>query len=326
LQFAIEQRQKRSASVVQLQFANCKSAIANHTMPDPKEIIVWVIAIPVAISFLAIALAHLPLRRDRATQPWGPALAIAAAFAAAFAGLRGKIAFPPRDAQTWLTYLGAIAVFVAIAATVAGTKRWRWPIVGASVVLIVATVWLLARSQIPIFGWQRFLIRAAVIAAFMIAWWILIERLAMRMKGAAATLPLILMITASVAALALVNAHSMFLGQLAGAVASALGAIMVSALWFKKLSITRGGVLALTVLLLGVIVAGHLFADLSQLELILLPAAPLATWLGELPMKSRRARFAVRITAVGLILLIPLVPALKGLRETMKEQTDSYMY
>src|SRR3954468_18436996 len=100
-------------------------------MPDVKEILVWVIAVPVAISLLAIALSHLPLSRERATQPWGPALAIAAAFAAAFAGLRGRINFPPRDAQTWLTYLGAIAVLIAIAATVAGSKRWRWLIVGA---------------------------------------------------------------------------------------------------------------------------------------------------------------------------------------------------
>src|SRR5688500_7458240 len=105
-------------------------------MPDPKDILVWVIAVPVVISLVAMALSHLPLSRERATQPWGPALAIAAAFAAAFAGLRGKIGFPPRDAQTWLAYLGAIAVLIAIAATVAGPKRWRWAIVGVSVALI----------------------------------------------------------------------------------------------------------------------------------------------------------------------------------------------
>ena len=155
------------------------------------------------------------------------------------------------------------------------------------------------------------------------------DRLAARSKagaGAAATLPLILTITASVAAIALVNAHSLFLGQLAGASAAAMGAIMVAALWFRKFSLARGGILALTVLLLGTILAGHFFADLSQLDLILLAAAPLAAWHGELPLKSRRTRFTIRLVAVLLILLIPLVPALKGLRETMKEQTDSYMY
>jgi hypothetical protein len=264
--------------------------------------------------------------RQRTTQPWGPALALAAAFAAAFAGLRGKIGFPPRDAQTWLNYLGGIAVLIAVAATVAGPKRWRWPIIGASIVLILATVWLLARSQIPIFGWRHFLIRAAVIAACMVVWWLLMDRLAERTKGAAATLPLILTICANAAALTLVNAHSMFLGQLAGASAAALGAIMIAALWFKKLSLARGAMLALSVVFVGVILAGHFFADLSKFDLILLTIAPLAAWAGELPFKSHRTRFTVRLVAVLLILLIPLVPALKGLRQTMKEQTDSYMY
>jgi len=173
-------------------------------MPDPKDILVWVIAVPVAISLVAMLLSHLPLKRERVTQPWGPALAIAGAFAAAFAGLRGRIGFPPRDAQTWLAYLGAAAVLIGIAATVAGPKRWRWPVVGASVVLILGTVWLLARSQIPIFGWQHFLLRAAVVAICMVGWWLLMDRLAARSKagaGAAATLPLILTITASVAAI-----------------------------------------------------------------------------------------------------------------------------
>jgi hypothetical protein len=295
-------------------------------MPDPQEILIWVIAVPVAISLVAMLVAHIPLKRDRATQPWGPALALAGAFAAAFAGLRGRPAFPPRDAQTWLVYLAAISVLIAIAATVAGPKRWRWAIMLVSILLIGATVWLLARSQIPLFGWRRFLMRAAVIAVGMVVWWLLMDRLAARPKAAAAALPLILTITASVAALTLVNAHSVFLGQLAGASAAALGAMTVAGLRFRKFSLARGGVLTLTIVLLGVILAGHFFADLSRLDLILLGVAPLAAWLGELPMKGRRTRFAVRVIAVLLLLLIPLVPALKGLRETMQEQTDSYMY
>ena len=295
-------------------------------MPDPQEILTWVVAVPAAIAIVAMLVAHIPITRERATQPWGPALAIAGGFAAAFWGLRGRPAFPPRDAQTWLIYLGGISVFIAIAATVAGSKRWRWPIIGLSVALIVATVWLLARSQIPMFGWRRFLMRAAIVAVGMVAWWLLLDRLAGRSKSGAAALPLILTITAAVAALAIVNAHSLFLGQLAGASAAVLGTITVAALWFKKLSLARGGVLTLAVVLLGVILASHFFSDLSRLDLILLMAAPLGAWLGELPLKSRRTRIAVSVVAVLLILLIPLIPALKGLRETMQEQTDSYMY
>ena len=297
-------------------------------MPDPQEILVWVIAAPVAIALVATLLAHLPPRRDRATQPWGPALAVAGAFAAAFAGLRGRPAFPPRDAQTWLVYLGAISVLIAILATVlAPKKRWSWFVLAPlSIILILATVWLLARSQIPLFGWKRFLLRAAVIAAGMIVWWVLMEALAARPKGVAAALPLILTITASVAALTIVNAHSMLLGQLAGSIAAALGAITLLGVWFKKLSLARGGVLTLTIVLLGVILAAHFFADLSRLDLILLGVAPLAAWAGELPWKGKRTRFAVRVIAVLVVLLIPLVPALRGLRATLQEQTDSYMY
>jgi hypothetical protein len=297
-------------------------------MPDPQEILVWVVAVPAAISLLATLLAHLPPRRDRATQPWGPALALAGAFAAAFAGLRGPPAFPPRDAQTWLVYLAAISVLIAILATIlAPRKTWPWFLLAPlSIILILVTVWLLARSQIPLFGWKRFLLRAAVIAAGMIVWWLLMEGLAARPKGMAAALPLVLTVTASVASVAIVNAHSVFLGQLAGSIAAALGAITLLGLWFKKLSLSRGGLLTLTIVLLGVILAGHFFADLSRLDLVLLGLAPLAAWAGELPWKGKRARFAVRVIAVLIVLLIPLVPALKGLRATLQEQTDSYMY
>jgi hypothetical protein len=243
--------------------------------------------------------------------------------------LRGRPPFPPRDAQAWLVYLGAVSVLIAILATVLAPKRnWPWFLLAPlSVLLILVTVWLLARSQIPLFGWKRFLLRAAVIAAGMIVWWVLMEVLSARVKGAAATLPLILTIAASVAAVAIVNAHSLLLGQLAGSIAAALGAITVLGTWFKKLTLSRGGLLTLTVVLLGVILAGHLFADLSRLDLILLGVAPLAAWAGELPpWKGKRRRFAVRVIAVLLVLLIPLVPALRGLRATLQEQTDSYMY
>ena len=293
-------------------------------MPDPQEILIWVIAVPVAITLVATLLAHVPLKRDRATQPWGPALAIAAGFAAAYAGLRGRPPFPPRDAQTWLVYLGGVAVLIAIATSIA-KKRSRWILIVPSVVLIAATAWFVGRSQIPIIGWRQFLIRLAVIAACMVAWWVLVDLLAARVKGAA--VPLVLMLTASVAALAIVDAGSVFVGQLAGASAATLGALMVVGLWFRKLSLAGGGVLALTVVLLGVVLAGYFIVELSMLDLILLSAAPLAAWVGEVKLiKSKRSRFAARIIAVLLILLIPLVPALKGLRETMQEQTDSYVY
>ena len=294
-------------------------------MPDPQTILIWVIAVPAAIALVATLVSHVPFKRGGQTQPWGPALAVAAAFAATFIALRGAPrSFPPTDANWWLVYLGAAAALVGVIAAIT-SKRGRWLVPLASVLLIAATVWLLSRSQIPLIGWRQFVLRIAVIFAGFVAWWLLMDRLAARVKGS--TVPLVLMLTAAVGALVLVNAHSTFLGQLAGSVASALGALKLVGLWFRNLSIARGGVLAVTVLMLGVILAGHHFADLSMTDLILLAAAPLAAWLGELPfMKHPRPRLALRLVAVLLVLLIPLVPALQGLRETMQEQTESYMY
>jgi hypothetical protein len=293
-------------------------------MPDPKDILVWVIGVPVVVALLAVLLSHLPWRRDRATQPWGPALAVGGAFVAAYIALRGRPKMPPLDAQGWLVWLGVASVVVAVFATVL-RKRQRWVAPAVSVLLIAATVWVISRTRIPLLGWRQFLVQTLLIALALVAWWLLTDRLATRLTGP--TLPLVLMLTASVAALALVNAHSLLLGQLAGASASACGVMWVSGFVFRKQSLARGGVLALTVVLLGVILAGHYFADLSMLDLILLAAAPLGAWVGEAPVfRSKRPRFAARLVAVLIILAIPLVPALKGLRETMQEQTDSYTY
>jgi hypothetical protein len=167
---------------------------------------------------------------------------------------------------------------------------------------------------------------ASIIFAAFVAWWLLTDRLAARVTGP--TVPLVLMITASVASMTLVgSAHSMFMGQLAGAVAAACGVMWVLGFFFRKQSMARGGVLALVVALLGVILAGHYFADLSMLDAILLALAPVTAWVGEVPVfRSKRPRFAARLVAVLVVLAIPLVPAAKGMRDTMREQTESYTY
>src|SRR5688572_29392072 len=58
---------------------------------------------------------------------------------------------PPRSTLfPYTTLFRSISVLIAILATVLGTKRWTWFILAPlSLALILATVWLLARSQIP---------------------------------------------------------------------------------------------------------------------------------------------------------------------------------
>src|SRR5687768_4480303 len=104
-------------------------------MPDPQQILIWVIAVPAAVALVAMIVSHVPPGRDRATRPWGPALALAGAFAAAYVGLRGPPPFPPRDAQSWLVWLGGASVVVAVGATLA-KKRGRWIVFAGAIALI----------------------------------------------------------------------------------------------------------------------------------------------------------------------------------------------
>ncbi|MEO6437010.1 MAG: hypothetical protein ABIP55_14805 [Tepidisphaeraceae bacterium] len=293
-------------------------------MPEPRDILLWVVLLPAAVAVIATLVSLIPGRRDSASQPWGPALAICAGFVAAYTKLKGIEGFPPVNVQTWLVYLGVPVVLIAIIATVS-PRRARWIVFALSVTLIVLSVWLFSRPLARSLEPREFWTRTAFFAAGAVAWLGLMEALASRVKGA--TLPLLLWICAVGAALAVINAHSLLLGQLVGTVAAALGAIALLGLWFRNLTLARGGVLALAVVLLGLILCGHLYADLSQRDLILLAAAPLMAWAGELPfLKRGGVRFAVRLIAVLLVLAIPLVPALKGLQQTMQEQTDAYSY
>jgi len=297
-------------------------------MPEARDILLWVVLLPAGIALLATLASLVPgwraRGREAAAQPWGPALAVCGGFAAAYVMLKGVRGFPPTDVQTWLVYLGAPVVLISVVATV-WPARARWVVIGASLVLVALAVWLLARPLMrrvePAEYWKWF----GLFAGAVLLWWVLTEGLATRVRGAA--LPLLLTICASVAALVLVNAHSLLLGQLAGAVAATLGAMTALGFYFRNLSLARGGVLALAVVFVGVVLCGHLFADLTMTDLTLLLAAPLTAWAGELRfLKRGGVRLAVRLVAVLIVLAIPLVPALKGLRETMQEQTDSYSY
>ena len=86
-------------------------------------------------------------RRDGAIQPWGPALAICGAFAAAFVKLKGIYGgFPPADAQTWLVYLGVPVVLAAVVTTV-WSKRAAWVSYACGSILAAAVAGRVVRDS-----------------------------------------------------------------------------------------------------------------------------------------------------------------------------------
>lgn len=292
--------------------------------------ILWGIGAPAVLAAVFVLLAHAPRarRRERDAQPWGATLAIVAAFATAFVAIAGRPAIPPVTAEGWLPYLAVPVAILGVIATVAAGRRGRAGAAAASVILLLLTAFLLGgpkrQSAEPREAWTLI----AIAAATMLAWWAAMEPLARRLRGP--TLPLLLSATAGVTALVLVDTGTQTLGQIAGAVSVALGTIALLALVrLRNLTLARGGVLAVAVLVLGLILVGetHFYGYMEPSHAFLLAAAPLAAWLGQLvPARKRKLRFAVAALAVLGVLSIPLVPAVRGLHKTMTEQTESYVY
>src|SRR5258705_13788957 len=77
--------------------------------------ILWGIVLPAIVALIVTIAGQLGVRRERKTQPWGPALAIALGFMLAYIGIVGAApALPPTAAQGWLFYLAAAVVIIAI--------------------------------------------------------------------------------------------------------------------------------------------------------------------------------------------------------------------
>src|SRR5687768_2926871 len=109
--------------------------------------IIWAMVAPAVLALVAIALAAIPRWRKRDAQPWGLALAIGAALAAAFWGIAGKPAFPPASAEGWLVYLVVPSVAFGAVATLVRGRAWRVGEIMVSIVLLVLTAWLLSRPR-----------------------------------------------------------------------------------------------------------------------------------------------------------------------------------
>ena len=217
---------------------------------------------------------------SRPRSRWvGRRAAIAAAMALGFHGVFRWPQFPPHVVQGWLVYIALGAAMVGIAVALIQPRRWIEAVL--SILVIAAAVWLLIqrqqqRMESPIFWRWAFGLTAA-----MVVWWIAISTLTRRVPGA--SLPMLLMLAIVASALALTNAATLSFGKLAGAMAAALWRDHACHDIRRQASITCGGVLVLAVLLLGLLICGYFYAELTLRDLVMLAAAPLAAWFGELP-------------------------------------------
>ncbi len=305
-------------------------------MPSLRDIL-WLVGLPAILTAL-VMLATRPWRRDgrndradRAATGWAAAIAIAGGFAIAFTGIfftpNGVLTlpkFPPNVGEHWVFFLTLPIVLVALAHTFV---RPKWFGISASVVLLLVTPYLVRRSQQPyievrlFWGW---VIGAAVVMA---SWWLLMEPLARRVRGA--SLPLLLATFAGVSGLTIIDAGIQTLGMVTGSIAVTLLIIALAAGWSRATPLPRGGMLAVALLVPAMLLCGYFFAELKLRDLILLSAAPLAAWAGELPRlgpSDSWRRIIVRWVAVLGVLGLTAVSAIVGLKKTVDDQMNSFVY
>ncbi|MCI0585543.1 MAG: hypothetical protein L0323_01725 [Planctomycetes bacterium] len=223
---------------------------------------------------LLILIDRLPGREGgRGARNWLGAIPLAAGYASTQVALVGWPAFPPRESTHGLFYIAIAAALLSPLATARGIRApLRWI---ATAVLAFGVPVLLLRSRIV----QRWSAGESLLVVGALGSSLLAVGGA---AGTAARLPgplsyVVLLIPLGSAAGVLGLSGTALHAQLAGAVASGLGAGFV-------ISLTRGGAPASpamarfsSILLASVLITGHFYARVSVASALLIALCPIAT-------------------------------------------------
>lgn len=188
----------------------------------------------------------------------------------------GLPAFPPHENWQWLIFLAASAMVIAFVQALG-----RWPAfvrLIAAILLAGAGGWLLVRTNQDHLWAHR-----ATVAAAMLLWFVTLEPVAGRARGASLLLPLCCAFIS--VSLVLILSRNLKLAQLAAGFAASFGAATIVAWRWPLFELGRGMVIVAGVLLVGLLLSGYSlsFSTVPTWAYVVAAAAPLATWIGALP-------------------------------------------
>ncbi|HES58568.1 MAG TPA: hypothetical protein ENO21_03960, partial [Firmicutes bacterium] len=201
------------------------------------------VLLPGGISLILLAAGWAGVRmpdQARGRAFWG-ALAIPAAFAAAWWLTLGWPEFPPVDTTKWLPYAALLGALLGLIAAPLKSPWWLTALLrlAASVALPLA----LLQPTIK-YTWQDAAwIWIAFIALALFVLWTITDATAQRFSGA--SMPLALGAASGLLALALLLGRSAMLAQAGGMLAAAIGAAFLVALWRPSLTLAFGAIPAI---------------------------------------------------------------------------------
>lgn len=300
-------------------------------MPTIRDLAAAV-GLPLAISLVMLLIAWRPWRRgDEGLPPrglWGGAMAIGLGLAAAMAVFPQWPGVPPGTRWQWLQVAAVGAAIVGVvAATIEQSSRRGLPL---RVVIGLALAALATWTLRPPGDVERPELWRGGLGVAVLIWWLLMEPLALRLRGPWVALALTL---SGVAASALIlQAGFSKLAILVGGMAATLGPAFVFSLWNSRGSLAGGGMAATAVLLPMSLTIGYFYMEhepaLPLGSFAVITLAPLALWLTQVPALQKMCswhRGALAALAVVAVLVAALSPvaSLQAAESADRSDVDS---
>jgi hypothetical protein len=226
-----------------------------------------------------------------------------AAYVAVVPGLPN---FPPKEFKDYVFYLAVFGLVWGGLETLWRKNLYsRW---GLRALMFFGILLLVLRNRLRAWQtWEIILWFVGIIVVLLVAWWVL-ERLTEKTEPGTWILPptalfiaLLILITGT--SVTTVTSGSASLGQLGGALAASVGAIMVLS-WLLKIEVTP--YLAATVIfLLGTLwLGGAVFAKVPVLSAIILALSPLPLLFVQTPNTMRGTVTRLAISAIPIVLVM----------------------
>lgn len=257
------------------------------------------ILIPAVVAGSVLGIGWKVWERSASSQvngKWSGAIAVAGAFLAGFFLLAGWPGFPPKFAEGWLP-------LIAVMAAAAGLIVARWPRVQLSTPFLLIFV-------MPRGGWSDGQSAFWIIAAILVGMPLIIEALEIvATKRPGASIPLALWIWAAGSAVALAATGSLKYGQFAGTLAAAMGAGVVIAWIYPRISFASGAASALYTLVGTLLMLGYFYSELPAIPALILAIAPLVLLIGETNIVTLRAPW-LGATLRALLIAAPVAAAI----------------
>jgi hypothetical protein len=274
------------------------------------------VGLPLAISLVVLLIAWRPWRCEDDGPPprgmWGGAIAIGFGLAAAMAVFpEWPPVVPPGTRWQWLQMAAVGAAIVGVVAAFSEQSSRRG--LPLRVVIGVALAVVAAGTLQPTGDVERPELWRGGLGVAVLIWWLLMEPLALRLRGPWVALALVLSCVAASSLILLAGFSKLAL--LVGGLAATLGPAFVYSLWNSRGSLAGGGIAATAVLSPMSLTIGYFYMEhepaLPLGSFALIAFAPLALWLTQLPALRRMCswhRGALATLAVAAVLAAAIAP------------------